>query len=388
MARVVLANLSKTFPGPKGEGIRAVQQSNLTVEDGAFLVIVGPSGCGKSTTLRLIAGLETPTAGTISINGTVMNQVDPKDRDVAMVFQHGALYPHLNVFDNMALGLVLRKFPRDEIDRRVKTAAETLGLTSCLSRRPQALSGGQRQRVAVGRAIVRRPKVFLFDEPLSNLDAPLRAQMRVEILKLHRELGATMIYVTHDQVEAMTMADRLVVMREGVIQQVAPPHVVYEQPANVWTARFLGSPPMNLFPGRLLRQAGALTFHAGSGTEANGLCFGQVVGEMAARLAVGAAREVLLGVRPEDIHLGPPGEDTVLAAVLAVERLGAECHVHLRAGGHEFTARAAGRTEAKAKQRIPVSFDLSKAHFFDPTTEKSLWQAGVDLESVPPPGVH
>ena len=243
MARVVIENVSKIFHGPKGEEVCAVHNVNLTVEDKELLVLVGPSGCGKTTTLRMIAGLEDISEGTISIDGEVMNAVPPKDRDIAMVFQNYALYPHMTVFENMAFGLKLRKFPKAEIEQRVKQTAEILGLNSCLARKPNEISGGQRQRVAVGRAIVRKPKLFLFDEPLSNLDAPLRIQMRKEIATLHSRLETTMIYVTHDQAEAMTLGDRIAVMKDGAIQQVADPLTIYDSPISVFVAEFIGSPP-------------------------------------------------------------------------------------------------------------------------------------------------
>src|SRR6186713_1133723 len=250
MARVVLENLTKTYPAAgKQPAIPAVKGIDLEIRDGEFMVLVGPSGCGKSTTLRLIAGLEEITGGTISIDGKIVNHVLPKDRDIAMVFQNYALYPHMSVYDNMAFGLKLRKFPKAEIQARVREAAAMLGLEPYLDRKPKALSGGQRQRVAVGRAIVRKPKVFLFDEPLSNLDAKMRVSTRTEISKLHARLGATMIYVTHDQVEAMTMGDRICVMKDGVIMQVATPLELYNRPANLFVAGFIGSPPMNFLAG-------------------------------------------------------------------------------------------------------------------------------------------
>jgi multiple sugar transport system ATP-binding protein len=245
VARVVIENLTKVFNGPAREDIRAVDSVSLAVEDQEFLALVGPSGCGKSTTLRLISGLEEPTHGTISIEGKIVNEVAPKDRDVAMVFQNHALFPHLSAYENMAFGLKLRKFPRAEIEKRVMEAAELLALKGCLRRQPQELSGGQRQRVAIGRAIVRRPRVFLFDEPLSNLDAPLRAQLRAEIARLHTQLRATMIYVTHDQVEAMTLGDRVAVMQAGVLQQVGRPEEIYRCPANPFVSAFIGALPMN-----------------------------------------------------------------------------------------------------------------------------------------------
>ncbi len=260
MAKVVIQNLRKIYPEKSGPGVTAVNSISLTIEDREFMVLVGPSGCGKSTTLRMIAGLEEISDGTISIDGEVVNNVLPKDRDIAMVFQNYALYPHMSVYDNMAFGLKLRKLPRAEIDSRVREAAVMLGLESYLDRRPKALSGGQRQRVAVGRAIVRKPKVFLFDEPLSNLDTKMRVSTRTEISRLHARLGATMIYVTHDQVEAMTMGDRICVMKDGDIMQVATPLELYNHPANLFVAGFIGSPPMNFFPGTIQRADQHLIF--------------------------------------------------------------------------------------------------------------------------------
>src|SRR5580658_5638036 len=260
MAQVLLENLSKVFPEKGGPGVVAVKRINLQIEDREFMVLVGPSGCGKSTTLRMIAGLEEITEGTVRIGGQVVNDVLPKDRDIAMVFQNYALYPHMTVYENMAFGLKLRKFSKPEIDARVREAAAMLGLESYLARKPKALSGGQRQRVALGRAIVRKPKVFLFDEPLSNLDAKMRVQMRTEISKLHLRLATTMIYVTHDQVEAMTMGDRICMMKDGRIQQVAQPLEIYNQPANMFVAAFIGSPPMNFFEGAIVAKEGRLFF--------------------------------------------------------------------------------------------------------------------------------
>src|SRR5258708_7466765 len=259
MAKVIIENLVKVYPEKNGPGVPAVNSINLAIEDREFMVLVGPSGCGKSTTLRMIAGLEEITAGTISIDGRVVNQVLPKDRDIAMVFQNYALYPHMSVYDNLAFGLKLRKFPKAEIDTRVHEASAMLGLDDYLQRKPKALSGGQRQRVAVGRAIVRKPKVFLFDEPLSNLDAKMRVSTRTEISKLHARLGATMIYVTHDQVEAMTMGDRICVMKDGNIMQVDEPLTLYNRPANLFVASFIGSPPMNQFKGTIQPMAGRLS---------------------------------------------------------------------------------------------------------------------------------
>src|SRR6266702_3731404 len=267
VARVVIEHLSKVFTGPRGESIHAVVDASLSVEDKEFVVLVGPSGCGKTTTLRLIAGLEEASSGVISIDGKVVNDLAPRDRDIAMVFQNYALYPHMSVYENMAFGLKVRNHPKEEIDKRVKEAAEILDLLPCLDRKPAALSGGQRQRVAVGRAIVRQPKVFLFDEPLSNLDAKMRVQMRTELTKLHQRLQATMIYVTHDQTEAMTMGDRIVVINDGVVQQTDAPLVLYNEPVNLFVAGFLGSPPMNFVKGTLKGESDSFVFsEMGEGT--------------------------------------------------------------------------------------------------------------------------
>ncbi len=273
VAKVVIENLVKVYPEKTGPGVRAVNGINLTIEDREFIVLVGPSGCGKTTTLRMIAGLEEISGGTIAIDGQIVNHVLPKDRDIAMVFQNYALYPHMSVYDNMAFGLKLRKLPKSEIDVRVREAAAMLGLESYLDRKPKALSGGQRQRVAVGRAIVRKPKVFLFDEPLSNLDAKMRVSTRAEISRLHARLGATMIYVTHDQVEAMTMGDRICVMKDGNIMQVAEPLTLYNQPANLFVAGFIGSPSMNFFNGTVRRAGNSLAFvEDNSRRRAHSLC--------------------------------------------------------------------------------------------------------------------
>ena len=377
MARVVIENLYKVFAGAKREEVCAVNNVNLVVEDKEFLVLVGPSGCGKSTTLRMIAGLEEISRGTISIGGRVVNDLPPKDRDIAMVFQNYALYPHMTVYENMAFGLKLRKFPKPKIEELVKEAADILGLGPLLQRKPKALSGGQRQRVAVGRAIVRKPKVFLFDEPLSNLDAQMRVQMRAEISKLHRRLEATMIYVTHDQTEAMTMGDRIVVMKDGLIQQVADPMTVYHQPANLFVAAFIGSPPMNLFRGRLMAREGGLWFvdsnspgtFAGSGL---GLLLPE---EKEAALKTFAGEEVVMGLRPEHISLAPrlptAGRD-LAATVEVVEPMGAEIHLHLRSGEHLFVARVAGSERPHVGEVVQVNLDLPKARFFDAATEQAM----------------
>ncbi len=372
MARVVFENLTKTYPEKSGPGVTAVRGINLTIEDREFMVLVGPSGCGKSTTLRMLAGLEEISAGTISIDGRVVNDVLPKDRDIAMVFQNYALYPHMSVFDNMAFGLKLRRLPRPEIDARVREAADLLGLTGYLDRRPKALSGGQRQRVAVGRAIVRQPKVFLFDEPLSNLDAKMRVSTRAEISKLHARLGATMIYVTHDQVEAMTMGDRICVMKDGAIQQVAAPLDLYHRPANLFVAGFIGSPPMNLFRGRLTRTATGPVFLAGE----SGVPPWQL-GLPAEAAAAPGERPVVLGIRPEhiqltpaDTHAGPP------VTVELSEPMGAETIVHLTAAGAPLVARLGPKCIHPLGTRLFARFDPGQARLFDPGSGLRLPAAG------------
>ena len=366
MARVVLEKLSKSFKGPKGEGVHAVQDLHLSSEDKELLVIVGPSGCGKTTTLRLIAGLEEAEAGTIYVDGQVINHVPPRDRHIAMVFQNAALYPHLTVFENMAFGLMLRKVAGTEIETRVKDAAELVGLSRCLQRKPEHLSGGERQRAALGRAIVQKPKLFLFDEPLSNLDAPLRAQMRREIKQLHQRLGVTMLYVTHDQVEAMALGDRVAVMNEGRIQQVADPLTLYRQPANLFVAGFIGSPPMNFFKGMLADRNGALAFE--SRTDARPGLSVPLSSTLAAKLTAFKNQELTMGVRPEDIGLGgaesKPGA-ALQALVELVEPLGAETHLHLVAEGNQFVARLHDRTLPRSGEKVSVVIDTATALFFD-----------------------
>ncbi len=378
MATVVISNLEKTYPDKTGPGSKIVHGIDLEIRDREFMVLVGPSGCGKSTTLRMIAGLEEISGGTISIDGTVVNRVPPKDRDIAMVFQNYALYPHMTVYENMAFGLRLRDFPREEIDRRVREASAMLGLDAYLSRKPKALSGGQRQRVAVGRAIVRKPKVFLFDEPLSNLDAKMRVSTRAEISKLHARLGATMIYVTHDQVEAMTMGDRICVMKDGRIMQVDTPLKLYNQPENVFVAGFIGSPPMNLFEGRLEQTSAS----------GDGLTFVETNDQSApvripldARLsALGAGRadkEIIFGIRPEDILdrttlSSDTTAPTTEARVEVSEPMGAETFLYLGTGATSFVARVGPSDRSEPGQRIQVGFRLSAAHLFDAATEQVL----------------
>jgi multiple sugar transport system ATP-binding protein len=352
MAQVEFRGVWKIYPGD----VVAVRDASFTVEHGELMVVVGPSGCGKSTTLRMVAGLEEVTRGEIAIDGRVVNDVAPKDRDIAMVFQNYALYPHMTVYDNMAFGLKMRKFPKAEIDRRVRDAAGVLGLTEHLGRKPKALSGGQRQRVAVGRAIVRNPKVFLFDEPLSNLDARLRVQMRAEISRLHQELGATMLYVTHDQVEAMTMGTRITIMRDGDIQQIAGPLTLYREPKNRFVAEFIGSPAMNVFEGSLRSDAGGAVFDAGT--------FSVPLGPRPGTAAF--PRKLSLGVRPENLALAEDGGTGVLDAVIElVEPLGSEIYLHGRAGSARVVVRVGADRPVRVGDRVRLAMDLDRIHFFD-----------------------
>jgi multiple sugar transport system ATP-binding protein len=363
MARVELDQLVKSYPGQRG-GTPAVRGVSLAIADGELMVLVGPSGCGKSTLLRLIAGLEAPDSGTVSIDGKSMNGVPPKDRDLAMVFQNYALYPHLTVFENLAFGLRLRKLPRAEIDLRVRAVASQLGLEGVLDRLPKSLSGGQRQRVAVGRAIVRQPKVFLFDEPLSNLDAKLRAATRAEIARLHQRLKATMIYVTHDQVEAMTLGDRICVLREGEIMQVAPPLELYRRPANLFVAGFIGDPPMNLLTGMVADHEGILEFRA------PGLPALPLAAPFAVAAAGPAGRVTVLGFRPEHVHVGADevGPNPLPGQIELVEPMGVMTHLHLRVAGQLLIARVPPAVDFAAGQSVPVAIAMDQAHIFDQAT--------------------
>ncbi len=367
MAQVSLTNVQKFYPG----GISAVRNANLVINDKEFVVLVGPSGCGKSTTLRMIAGLEEISAGEIRIDGRVVNDVPPKDRDIAMVFQNYALYPHKNVYKNMSFGLEMRRYPKDEIDRRVRDAAEILGITDLLQRRPKALSGGQRQRVAVGRAIVRKPKVFLFDEPLSNLDAKLRIQMRAEISKLHRRLQSTMIYVTHDQVEAMTMGDRIVVMLDGVIQQVDAPLDLYHRPLNKFVATFIGSPPMNMLEGRIEARGEDLEFRMAEDAFAL-----RIPLEYHLALRPYAGKCVYLGLRPEDLVDGSgqieEAGETLEALVEVVEPMGSEIYVYLSLAGQPLTARVHALARPDVGSPYLLHINTRKLHFFDQETELAI----------------
>jgi len=370
MAGVTLKGLTKYF-----REVVAVRDMNLEIQDKEFLVLVGPSGCGKTTALRMIAGLEEVTAGEIYIGDRLVNDVSPKDRDIAMVFQNYALYPHMSVFDNMAFGLKLRKIPRVEIRRRVDEAGEMLGLQGLLKRRPKELSGGQRQRVALGRAIVREPKVFLMDEPLSNLDAKLRVQTRAELIKLHRRLGITTIYVTHDQIEAMTMGDRIAVMNEGLVQQVDAPLGLYNRPHNLFVAGFIGSPGMNFVKSQLVADDGLLYVDAGAFKVA-------IPPRRAADLRNHVGRPVIFGIRPGDIYdraLNPAAAtdgNTAQVTVDVTEPMGPTVYAYLAAGPHSLIADLGADTAAQDGQPLNIVFDMEKAHLFDPETEQVLADSG------------
>lgn len=368
MARVTLKNITKVYPG----GVQAVSGFNLEIADKEFIILVGPSGCGKSTTLRMIAGLEEITDGELYIGDNLVNHVEAKDRDIAMVFQSYALYPHMNVFENMAFGLKLRKVPKNEIRQRVEDAAKSLDIFYLLDRKPKELSGGQRQRVALGRAIVRDPKVFLLDEPLSNLDAKLRTQMRTEISRLHKTLGTTFIYVTHDQTEAMTMADRIVVMKDGLIQQADTPRNLYRRPVNRFVAGFMGSPQMNFIDAVLGRSGDKYT-----------LSFGGCTLPIPAHKTQGApleglvGREVVLGIRPEDVHdeeelIQKAGGAHADCEVEAAELMGAETYLYLKCVGAALTARVSPDTPAQAGSQRQIVFDLDRIHIFDKETEAAI----------------
>mgnify|MGYP002671604863 CR=1 FL=1 len=392
MAEVILKNVRKVYPNTESkkkkkkdeavekknnleitdEGVVAVQDFNIDVADKEFIVLVGPSGCGKSTTLRMIAGLEEISGGELFIDGKQMNDVAPKDRDIAMVFQNYALYPHMTVFDNMAFGLKLRKTPKDEIKRRVEEAARILDISHLLDRKPKALSGGQRQRVALGRAMVRNPAVFLLDEPLSNLDAKLRTSMRTEIIKLHKKLATTFIYVTHDQTEAMTMGDRIVVMKDGIIQQVDTPQNLYDMPCNMFVAGFIGSPQMNFLDGTVIKKGDQYGIDLG----------GDVIPLPKEKTADGkldsyVGKKVKMGIRPEDIDDEPEfmakHTDCQLDAQVDVsEMMGAEIYLYLEYKGNKMTARVAPTSKARNGDKVRVAFDPHKVHLFDVETEQTV----------------
>ena len=365
MASVTLEHVVKRF-----NEVVAVRDVSISIQDKEFLVLVGPSGCGKSTILRMIAGLEEMSDGNIYIGDRLVNDVPPKDRDIAMVFQNYALYPHMSVYDNLAFALKLRHTPKQEIQRRVQEAADILGIGQLLQRKPKQLSGGQRQRVALGRAIVREPLVFLMDEPLSNLDAKLRVQTRAELIKLHRRLQTTVVYVTHDQVEAMTMGSRIAILRDGVLQQLDAPSEVYARPANMFVAGFIGSPAMNFFPASLEQSNGSINVRAAGIDLA-------LPEEVAAKARSHNGRDVVLGVRPEDIHDGrrvqPNGSKPASVKVDVVEHMGSETYVYFTAGeSTTFTARMDSSIEAQPGDSLPVVFDTHKVHLFDPSTEMAL----------------
>ena len=395
MAEIVLKHVQKVYPNneskKKGffgkkkkteekkhnlkvteDGVLAVEDFNLTVHDQEFIVLVGPSGCGKSTTMRMVAGLEDITSGDVLIDGKRVNDVAPKDRDIAMVFQSYALYPNMTVYENMAFTLELKKVPKDEIDRKVRSAAEILGITEYLDRKPKALSGGQRQRVAIGRAIVRDPKVFLMDEPLSNLDAKLRNQMRAELIKLRHEIKGTFIYVTHDQTEAMTMGDRIVVMKDGIIQQVDTPQNLYDMPCNMFVAGFIGSPQMNFLDGTLIKKGELYGIDLG----------GDVIPLPKEKTADGkldsyVGKKVKMGIRPEDIDDEPEfmakHADCQLDAQVDVsEMMGAEIYLYLEYKGNKMTARVAPTSKARNGDTVRVAFDPHKVHLFDVETELTI----------------
>jgi multiple sugar transport system ATP-binding protein len=362
MAEVILEHVMKVYAG----GVKAVDDANLHINDGAFVVLVGPSGCGKSTTLRMIAGLEEITGGIIRIGEKVVNQELPKDRDIAMVFQDYALYPHMSVYQNMAFGLKLRKYPRPEIDKRVRDASKVLGLDPLLNRTPRELSGGQRQRVALGRAIVRQPKVFLFDEPLSNLDAKLRVEMRAELKRLHRQLSTTTVYVTHDQEEAMTLGEVVVVMKDGLIQQVGAPLDIYWSPVNRFVASFLGTPPMNFLNGSIIEQGGKFYFDAG-------LRKLLIPDKHAQYLRGKANSSAVMGVRPEAISFHAEGrftgpENILPASIIVSEPLGEKIDVYLQLATHEkhVVARVEAQKGLKDGEEIAMYIDMDRIHIFEP----------------------
>ncbi len=366
MASITLKNIYKKYDG---NDKYSVTDFNLEIKESEFVVIVGPSGCGKSTTMRMIAGLEDITEGTISIGDRVVNDVEPKDRDIAMVFQNYALYPHMTVYDNMAFGLKLRKMPKEEIDALVQNAANILGLSHYLDRKPSALSGGERQRVALGRAIVRKAQVFLMDEPLSNLDAKLRVTMRAEIAKLHQRLGTTTVYVTHDQTEAMTMADRIVIMRAGLIMQVGTPKEVYNKPENIFVAGFIGSPAMNFF---------TVTYKDGRISDGDKLDLPVPEGKIKLLEEKGYnGKKLIFGIRPEDIRneqlvLESSPNSVITSKVVVSELLGAEIMLYSEVGEHEFIAKVSATDMYTAGESVQLSFNINKGHFFDIETEERI----------------
>ncbi|MFA6378448.1 MAG: sn-glycerol-3-phosphate ABC transporter ATP-binding protein UgpC [Candidatus Omnitrophota bacterium] len=366
MAQIILKDVNKVYQG----GVKAVKDINISIKDNEFLVLVGPSGCGKSTTLRMIAGLEEVSQGTIQIDNRIVNDVPAKNRDIAMVFQNYALYPHMTVFENMSFGLRLRRYPKEEIQRRVHEAAEILNIKHLFTRRPRELSGGERQRVAVGRAIVRKPKVFLFDEPLSNLDAKMRVQMRTEIHKLRLRLQTTFVYVTHDQTEAMTLGDRIAVMKDGLVLQCADPMTIYDHPANKFVAGFIGFPPINIMQGKIIRRSTKLYFDEGNFQV-------KIVDRMNQVLTSYEGKEVTFGVRAEDVYdklfVSESSPDNTINAVCeVVEPLGSEVYLYLNTGRHNFIARVGAHNRPEVNREMSLVFDMNKVHFFDPKTEKTI----------------
>ncbi len=366
MAQVSLQNVSKIYAG----GIRAVNNISLGIESREFMVLVGPSGCGKTSTLRMIAGLEEISEGSIYIGDRKVNQIPAKDRDTAMVFQNYSLYPHMTLFENMAFGLKLRKHPKHEIVERVNETAEILGIRHLLNRKPKEVSGGERQRAAVGRAIVRKPLVFLFDEPLSGLDAKKRLEMRAELHKLHIRLQTTIIYVTHDQVEAMTMGDRIAVINNGVLQQCDDPLSLYDHPNNKFVAGFIGSPPMNFMEGRIIRKESRLYFDEGSFKV-------KLVEDMYKKIAPFTGKEIFLGIRPEDVYdklfvSEAPPENVIRANCEVVEPLGSEVYIHLHSGRHTIVARVGAHNKPAVNQDMDLVLDMSKVHFFDKDTAETI----------------
>ena len=361
MASLTLTEVTKSFGS-----VEVLHALSLEVPHGEFLVLVGPSGCGKTTLLRMIAGLEDVTSGTIAIDGRVVNELQPKDRDIAMVFQDYALYPHLTVYENMAFGLLYRDHRKDEIRRRVEAAARILDIEGYLARRPRQLSGGQRQRVAMGRAIVRDPKVFLFDEPLSNLDAKLRVQMRTEMKKLHKRVATTMVYVTHDQVEAMTLADRVVVMRDGRVEQIGAPEAIYNRPASTFVAGFIGAPTMNLLPARIDERGGELVVSLGETAFA-------VPAEQAAACRTWMGREVIFGLRPEHLVWSEHADPTTIEVTASlIEPLGTDTLAFFEVAGHEVVARLPPEAVRHPGERVRIRPDLRRMHLFDPATGARL----------------
>ena len=369
---VHIKNLVKTYLDEHGNpSFTAVKNINLEIQDGEFVVLVGPSGCGKSTTLRMLAGLENITSGTIAIGDRVVNNVHPKDRGIAMVFQNYALYPHMSIFDNIAFGLKLAKKPKDVIQKKVTETARSLGLDKMLDRKPGALSGGQRQRVALGRAIVRDPKVFLFDEPLSNLDAKMRVHMRSEISRLHTQLTTTMVYVTHDQVEAMTMGDRICVMRDGNIMQVADPLTLYRQPENIFVAGFIGSPPMNLLKGKVQKLDGGLSFVEDAQQNAMTV---PLRGKLASLAGPYEGKPIIFGIRPEHLsdQVSDPTHVPVSAVIDISEPMGSESIVYLKAGTGNLIARVPGEHHYHPGEQLTVQLNMEKVHLFDVQTEQII----------------